>query len=950
MYVAIYDLDKAFWQIKLEPTDCGWFNTVIQSTGIQFQRMIFGANFSPSGLEHAIKLLMELAEDRITGQQERWHDEPTRPADIGGIHHYVDDFCHTSDESPQRLHQQSEWLRWFLQKYGFPSSKFITNTESTERSQSYLGYQWVLPADIIKLKMPHFEKPLSSSSSSEMTVRQIVQTISQLYDPLGILLKQQLEGRSIIRRAFGIASSNCPWKERISDEEIRKDLEIWKGKVLDQDETAPRLVQTECLNIFSDASQAFWAYEIRDRNMQLVCARGGLTSEKSTIPRNELSALRGAVVDAVKLVGILKPERITFYADSLCTIHRLYQRTKMPGYEQRRVNEIVNALDNLNIDWAVVHLPGDLNPADYPTRPALPGSRPTIQSELINGYRVHPMVTRFTSTDQDAVKESHDHVKLMVLRKHKSRENLTTQDEASPQPTDTEETEPDPESTERKIDSIKNAQARSGMEMNEFMTYDQWGIIRKNDRIVIPDSEHDLIESIIKRIHAKGHFGISATVNAVTQHYTWKNMRKDIKTHVLNCETCQTARTYRTIRTVAGDALKIEDIEQIPLGSIIGIDVMVVEGIVEGFPSCILTATCMLSKWIRAEAMETQTSEDIVTALTKMCYNSFFPLVIVMDNAPAFRSKNMKRFAVRHGIRLCHLPPHASAYGGWIERSHQSVLNGLRTLVITDPTKRWNEHLSQACYLANSRPYDKESLMSPITLIYSAREPDPEEMPAQTDELLQQAQMLHLSTPISDTMKKYEDKQKAKRSRQLKQYEHLFNKKRDGVRRKLHARLTDQTHALEVDTLVRVFRPVASKVKARWSEPRRIVDAPSGATRVVEQTNGNRSLEWVANLIPVHVADRGHYDTAIATSDPSVVRAGAPGLFRDRNHRKFPKEMIEPKNQKLRIFRVRSQLFRKMVSESVVWTTCAGPLPSVCCLERVTRNHPLQWTFQRKVL
>ena len=59
-----------------------------------------------------------------------------------------------------------------------------------------------------------------------------------------------------------------------------------------------------------------------------------------------------------------------------------------------------------------------------------------------------------------------------------------------------------------------------------------------------------------------------------------------------------------------------------------------------------------------------------------------------------------------------------------------------------------------------------------------------------------------------------------------------------------------------VGAWVRVYRPPSSKVAVAFSEPRKIVEITSEATRLVEKADGKRNIEYIANLNPYsHVHD-----------------------------------------------------------------------------------------------
>jgi hypothetical protein len=525
----------------------------------------------------------------------------------------------------------------------------------------------------------------------------------------------------------------------------------------------------------------------------------------------------------------------------------------------------------------VIHIPGELNLADYATRPWSGKPRPLLNlnesltilrhlreqpghSCFVPGREPHA-VSKKPTTTQDV-----ETVLYMRLRKRKTKlseettnkettNKETTNEETTNEETTNEEPNEDEEYEELEEDlqawnsRVKNSQKTINITTN--MTIDQEGIIRDNDRIVLPNQDHDLIQRTMKRIHDRKHQGISATRVAIRRHYIWKNMDKDINRFVKDCGICQTARTNRTVRTTTGHALQLQDIERIPIGSIIGIDIMTIEAQKEGSPSCIITCTCLISKWVRALPLTTQLSNEIVDALRTLFDNTIYPVILVMDNAPSFKSRAMKRFAIQKGIKLCYLPPHASPYAGWIERSHQNILNGLRVLVASYPSKEWPSLLAEACQIVNSRPYQQDSDLCPLNLAYPNSEiPDPDRQTSNITELTEAAEMSHLNSVEPDTLPEYQERSNIRRKRQLKAYEYLFNKSRREIKERLSRTLPAATHALPPGSYARYYRPTLSKVKARWSPPCMIIDAKSSTTRVIRKPDGTHSTEWIGNLTP----------------------------------------------------------------------------------------------------
>jgi len=123
--VAVFDLEKAFWQVQLSEPDQKYSSRVICGVKLIFTNMILGGNFSPCGLEQALKTIYESALKHMETDSPLEPDEPPRPKKLDYIN-YVDDYLMESGTEPD-LVTQVKWLRWFLNQYGFPSGEESIN-------------------------------------------------------------------------------------------------------------------------------------------------------------------------------------------------------------------------------------------------------------------------------------------------------------------------------------------------------------------------------------------------------------------------------------------------------------------------------------------------------------------------------------------------------------------------------------------------------------------------------------------------------------------------------------------------------------------------------------------------------------------------------------------------------------------------------------------------------
>lgn len=92
---------------------------------------------------------------------------------------------------------------------------------------------------------------------------------------------------------------------------------------------------------------------------------------------------------------------------------------------------------------------------------------------------------------------------------------------------------------------------------------------------------------------------------------------------------------------------------------------------------------------------------------------------------------------------------------------------------------------------------------------------------------------------------------KQRRLKLMRRYEAAWNKRRENIRDKILRRGNPTLGAnLEPGQYARVYRPSLNKLAIKWSEPRKIIDKPSAATRTIQYPDGTTKLEHIINLQP----------------------------------------------------------------------------------------------------
>jgi hypothetical protein len=879
-----FDLDKAFWQIKLAESESKFYTTVINGERIRFQRLIFGGNYSPSALQQALMEILAKARQYLARKPEvnKVLGEPERPdTKTPDCWFYVDDFLFRGGIE-EDLATQVQWYRWYLLQHGFASSKLRHNGDGNEDTHSYLGYQWETTADVMYRK--HNVIP-SVSSTVAVTRRDLFQRVMSFYDPLGFDLRTQLAGRLLVRdcateQAQEIAATgpaqrrSDKWDLTISPD-LQSRMVDWinfANSRMDQITRQPRVVDVSHLYIFCDASFQAWVVSVHGRNLERLASRGGLTPKGFTIPRAELLALHEGVNFCTQFTNLASGVLlVTVLTDSETCVHRLRNRKLDAGlkpYERNRITKIRESIKDVTSrlpEGVVVQfIPGELNLADYGTRPI-----PLIHDEAT--IHLDDVATELARPDPYQYRAGNEEEEIHPLLYMNLRSRKKTDPPVGVVVPVAHEA-PVTARAPRELALVRKNR-REQIEAAQASIRDQGDrnadglIVDRRGKIVLTDEDLNLIKELISEAHGDHHMGRTATVGTLQQQYRWKHMRRDVKRYISQCETCCRVRLPRVIRTVVGNNAKwLAACDTMGPGAILGIDVceMNEEFGFNGF----ITVTCGLSKWVRAERLTSQISTELCKVLGDLFYKTIFPRVIITDGAMSFKSRKFELFCIKH--RIIHLvsPAQAPAYHGWFERPHKQLLDHLRMLVVDYPSVGWTELLPLAQFLVNSRAYEPndETGMSPLHLVYNIQRPKPELMDAWPDEeLLGYLEETGISHMIRELPQKYEEAGERLRKRQktlMARYIDIFQAKRDQVKSKLKERLTKQPeYKFEIGTEVRVYRPKASKVAPSYSDPRTIVGIPSSATRMVQAPDGKKTLEYIANLIPITATTTIHTNT-----------------------------------------------------------------------------------------
>ena len=213
------------------------------------------------------------------------------------------------------------------------------------------------------------------------TKREILRTVSSIFDPLGFLVPVTFVARQIMQQTW---LQKVNWDEPISPSPLLNQWKTWVESLKNADPFSIRRCLTPKsgmwtktqLHVFTDASEqgfgvvAYLRYEGGecDPTIAFVMAKARVAPLKTvTIPRLELcAALMGArLAQTIMKVLRIKVDEQIFHSDSVTVLKWITAtRCKFHTYVGNRIGEILETTKRHQ--WR--HVPGILNPADDASR------------------------------------------------------------------------------------------------------------------------------------------------------------------------------------------------------------------------------------------------------------------------------------------------------------------------------------------------------------------------------------------------------------------------------------------------------------------------------------------------------------------------------------------------------------------------------------------------------
>ena len=768
------DLKQAFLQVRIKRAERDalrfhWkANEDEEVETLRFTRALFGLTCSPFLLGGVIEHHLESWEGR-------------KPAEVKELRKsmYVDDLISgkpTITEAKEFKQGASEIFRdatftlhkWHsnapeLEEAADNSADDVTYAKqqlgATQRAESsLLGLQWDKQRDQISVNIP--------SESATPTKRGTLQKLAKVYDPLGLVSPQTLQGKMIYRE---ICQKKVGWDAPL-DDDVKKKLLLWERK-LPERVSAPRSlikfreeIQAIELHAFGDASGegisgVVYAIIRQSSGVSrgLVAAKARLAKQGLTIPRLELVSAHMAANLVGNVESALEGFPVTVVQGWLDSTVALYWLNGGGEYKQFVANRVRKIKSNERLQWR--HVPTKDNPADLGSR-----GGPVENNQLWwNGP--HWLTDRESWPNDitiEATRESNAEAKIIrqvfavavemadkvdeLLQKfsmwktlricgwlNRFINNCRNPDRRKRGPLTTEEIE------NQRLFWIRRAQSSSDKEedrlrlnvqLNELNILECRGRIQGRYPTYIPDS-HPFAIKLVEHSHLSTlHGGVSMTMAHAREKYWVPRLRQLARKVIKNCFGCRRFQAKALEQPPPG-LLPRERTEGNRPFQAVGVDFagpVKYRSLKTEKKAYIVLFACSLTRAVYVELLHSLHAQEFIRTLKRFIARRGRPQKIFSDNGTTFlaaarwlktvrKDEKLQNFLAESDIHWQFNLSRAPWWGGQFERLIGLVKRALQK-TIGGGCLKWNEMeevLLDVEVALNNRPlsYVEEDIQMP---------------------------------------------------------------------------------------------------------------------------------------------------------------------------------------------------------------------------------------------
>ncbi|GIY77058.1 reverse transcriptase [Caerostris darwini] len=366
---VIADIKQAFLQLSVRPEDRNflrflWWNTE-DRTKLEFFRhcrVVFGVTSSPFLLNASVRHHLDSTEYQIESLQ----------ATVKKLKRgfYVDNLTISVENQQELLEFKAQTMK-IMNAASFELRCWAHTGTKHSETQNVLGLKWDTETDELYCVSPETDMGISDNISK----RKLLSIVNSIYDPIGFTSPATLLPKLLLQEA---------WRNKLDwDEELTLDMQLryrrWaKHIAIIEKCRIPRRIlygnfKKATLHIFTDASAHGYACcsflrceDEGEVKVSLISAKARVAPvQRPTIPRLELlGAAIGARIASTILEALDLPLKTYFWTDSMIVLGWITNTEPWNTFVGNRVKEI-RELTKME-DWRFV--PGDVNPADLPSR------------------------------------------------------------------------------------------------------------------------------------------------------------------------------------------------------------------------------------------------------------------------------------------------------------------------------------------------------------------------------------------------------------------------------------------------------------------------------------------------------------------------------------------------------------------------------------------------------
>jgi hypothetical protein len=701
-YAFVSDIEKAFLMVSLNEEDRDYTrflwpsepqNPQSKFTVYRFKVVLFGATCSQYLLNATIKHHLEK------------YDKEKHMIDRIKRDLYVDNLQGNSDDEVDLVNYYWQVQKVFKSAHLF-LKEWVTNSPKL-REQLQIDGVNAIPNKVVKVLGLYWNTDKDTMSfqftkpeTRTCTKRICLSILSQLFDPLGLLLPVTIKSRMFLQSLWVLKvgwDQSLPdvtkkeWIELIND--IYKVCQTTIKRKMDSTDKAE-------LHVFSDASNTAYgtcAYVIQPgKKGTLIIGKAKVAPiKKVTIPKLELTAvlLAARMIAFIKdaFMEVIKFKEIYLWCDSQVALHWLHSDKDLPTYVSNRVEEIKALISTNNIRYVTTKD----NPADLLTRgitnDALnkssvwwngpqwlphknkwpekikfasnqPGQNSTVEKVLVTTNLPQPEVFmewgKYSSYDKclrvlawvlrfqtnirarvDGLDVMTDpHLSVREIRAAETKLLRVTQRESFPQ--------------EIKILDSKKVKNSYTNLILQLGLYSEHGVIKCAGRFQLAtmkdetkhptllSGKHHVTQLLIQRSHELNHhFGVNYVMSFMRQRWWIPRMRQVMKSVLRNCLVCKRHHGKRYSQQNAPPLPSFRIEQSVPF-RVTGVDYTgAIKIKAEGgvTKKCyICLFTCATTRAVHLELVEDLSGQSFIYALRRFVGRQGFPQIILSDNATTF--------------------------------------------------------------------------------------------------------------------------------------------------------------------------------------------------------------------------------------------------------------------------------------------------------------------------